>query len=293
MLTIFPQYIYEYPNMYSEFPFHLAIHHLKRGVGAHRHDFVEVSLVIEGEGIERINGVTHRVKPGTFTLVLPYQIHEIYPDEHKELRLYNCMFGMNILFDTNTDMGLRDILLEAETQRSPYMHFEGKERERLNDIFATMLREYKEKRLWRNSLLRSKIVEALIYFDRERRQEMLPSNRSLLPSRPRHIWNVVHYVHQHYREPLTLQQLAEVFHMSPSHLSVQFKKSVGISFLRFLHELRIRHACGLLKSTEMSIAEIAMEVGYGSFKTFSRVFREHKGMTPSEYRAGPIAKQAE
>ena len=43
----------------------------------------------------------------------------------------------------------------------------------------------------------------------------------------------------------------------------------------------------------MSIAEIAMEVGYGSFKTFSRVFREHKGMTPSQYRAGPARVRQE
>lgn len=290
-MTVFPQYISEYPNMYSDFPFHLAIHHLKRGVGSHRHDFVEMSLVIEGEGIERINGVAHRVRPGTFTLVLPYQIHEIYPDEGKELRLYNCMFGMSILFDTNTDMGLREILLEAGTPQSPYIHFDGEKRAVMNEIFATMLREYEGEGLWRNALLRSKIVEALIYFDRLRRHKQ--PDRSTLSPRPRNIWNVVHYVHQHYREPLTLHDLAGIFHMSPSHLSDQFKKSVGIPFLRFLHELRIRHACGLLRSTEMSIAEIAMEVGYGSFKTFSRVFREHKGMTPSQYRAGPARVRQE
>ena len=52
--------------MYSDFPFHLAIHHLKRGVGSHRHDFVKMSLVI-GEGIERINR-SHTASTGRLPL---------------------------------------------------------------------------------------------------------------------------------------------------------------------------------------------------------------------------------
>ncbi|MNI52474.1 Arabinose operon regulatory protein [compost metagenome] len=81
-----------------------------------------------------------------------------------------------------------------------------------------------------------------------------------------------------------MSDLAVHFHFSMSHLSELFKKYVGQNFVFFLHELRIRHALGLLKSTQMSVSEIAYDVGFGSYKTFSRVFRQMKQMTPMEFR---------
>jgi AraC-like DNA-binding protein len=54
--------------------------------------------------------------------------------------------------------------------------------------------------------------------------------------------------------------------------------------MKHLHELRIRHSCALLQSTDMSISEIAYEVGYGSYNAFIRVFKEIRGVSPSEYR---------
>ena len=79
--------------------------------------------------------------------------------------------------------------------------------------------------------VRSKIVEALIYFDRLRRHKQ--PDRSTLSPRPRNIWNVVHYVHQHYREPLTLHDLAGFsYEARPSERPVQKCRH---SVLRFLH----------------------------------------------------------
>jgi AraC-like DNA-binding protein len=88
----------------------------------------------------------------------------------------------------------------------------------------------------------------------------------------------------HYQEELTLSSLCSQFHLSVSHLSDLLKRQSGQTFLQILHEVRIRHACGLLSSTQMSMEHIAMEVGYGSYKTFSRIFKQHKKATPSDYR---------
>jgi YesN/AraC family two-component response regulator len=127
-------------------------------------------------------------------------------------------------------------------------------------------------------------MELLIRFDRYRRQAdapalnaaSLPEAGSLLPA--------IRYIHVHYRKEITLQVIASKLHVSSSNLSKMFKKQIGRSFVDFLHEVRTRHACSLLLSTGMNISQISYEVGYGSYKTFSRVFYEVKGMTPSAYR---------
>jgi AraC-like DNA-binding protein len=70
-----------------------------------------------------------------------------------------------------------------------------------------------------------------------------------------------------------------------SCVPVGSKLIVWVPGLRIeLHDVRIRHACVLLHSTEMSIAEVAFEAGYGSYSTFIRVFQEQKGMSPTAYR---------
>jgi len=89
---------------------------------------------------------------------------------------------------------------------------------------------------------------------------------------------------KHYHEEITLSSVAGHFHISPSHLSELFKKHLGENFVHFLHELRVRHACRLLLSTDMTVSDIALEAGFGSYNTFSRVFRESQGVTPTEYR---------
>lgn len=296
-MTMFPLYLSEYPNMNSSFPFHISIHRIDRQFASHRHDYLEFSYVIEGQGSEIINGVKHVMKPGTFTFVLPYQIHEIHAEPDAPLRLYNCMFGMNILFDTHADMGLRQLLWQPGEPFPSYVHFEHEHHVQMTALLQDMQAEYEQSHVWKQALLRAKLIEVLVRFDRLRRAqfEMVygegeAGHHPLLHQPSVHdaqnkIWQVVNYVHHHYQENITLNELSQLFHISPSHLSESFKRYVGKNFVQFLHELRIRHACGLLSSTEMSIADIAMEVGYGSYNTFARVFREKKRLTPQSYRS--------
>jgi len=98
------------------------------------------------------------------------------------------------------------------------------------------------------------------------------------------VWPIIHYIHRNYQEELTLTDLANLFTMSISRISEVIKQTTGQTFVHFLHDLRLRHACSLLVSTDMSVMEIAHEVGYGSYKTFARIFRESKGIAPKDYR---------
>lgn len=288
-MTIFPQNLSKFPTLHTNFPFHFKINCIERGYPSHRHNFLEFSYVIEGQGSEMINGVLHEMKPGTFTFVLPYQIHQIFTDKGSPLRLFNCMFEMDILYDMNSDMGVKGILLETGDHLPPYIHFDDGQRPHMENLLNELYDEFNQEGHWQKALIRAKLMEILIRFDRLRRSRKLKNSDLTKPNgtyMQNKMWRVVNYVHRHYQEEITLSGIAEHFHFSPSHLSESFKRCIGKNFLDFVHELRIRHACGLLSSTEMNISDIAMEVGYGSYKTFSRVFRIKKGMTPQNYKKG-------
>jgi AraC-like DNA-binding protein len=284
-MTHFPQYLKHYPNMHTVFPFHLSLNQLKNGYPAHRHDFLEFSLVVEGDGAETINGMKHPMVPGTFTLILPYQVHEIFTSPGSTLVLYNCMFGLDLLKDSGISGGFGGEVAADLDQLPSFVPFAAQDIPGMLGIIEEMHREYNGANRWRETLLRAKLWETLVRFDRYR-QQSIGTNPVPAPTvrTKSSVWPIVHHIHNNYQEELTLSDLAEKFNMSASRMSEVIKQATGQTFVHFLQDLRIRHATSLLASTEMSVMEIAHEVGYGSYKTFSRIFLERKGMNPTAYR---------
>lgn len=284
-MTVFPvnKNLSDYEMIERDFPFYVSINEIRRFFPAHRHDFLECSLVIEGEGYEKINGVNHPMSRGTFTLLLPFQIHEIVTTSQQPLRLFNCMFAMELLIASSKveSSHLRSLLMENQ---QPYIQFGPEELGPQEQLFAELLREYAGDLPYRKEMLPLRLHELLIRFQRKRLA--LTNNASLADQEGRggFVWPILEYIHYNYREDLSLSELSERFDLHPTRLSVEIKKHAGINFLHLLHHIRIRHACSLLVATDMSILDIAMEVGFRSYKVFARTFRENKGKTPGEYR---------
>lgn len=95
-----PEYLDECVNTHTDFPFNLEIHDRDTHMSVHRHNFAEFSYVIEGDGAELINGIRHDMLPGTFSLILPYQVHEIQVERGKSVRFFNCSMALDVFFRT-------------------------------------------------------------------------------------------------------------------------------------------------------------------------------------------------
>ncbi|HEX9995789.1 MAG TPA: helix-turn-helix domain-containing protein [Abditibacterium sp.] len=92
------------------------------------------------------------------------------------------------------------------------------------------------------------------------------------------------FLRAHLKEPFLLEKLAARCGLSVSRLSHLFKEQLGISPQQFLERHRVQHASHLLELTQMSIAEIAREVGYNDPFYFSNRFRRHIGQSPLHFR---------
>jgi len=272
----------------GEFPLSVSLNEVKSHFPLHRHDFIEISYVVNGSGTEIINGRPHCMQPGTFSLLMPYQLHEIYADSPSTISLYSCGIDMGILGGAHTSgLGLDIVFTHFGEGLPPFHHFEGEQIKSMRLMFDQMYAEVYGKGLWGNVLLRSKFLEILITFDRVRQASagrIDDLDAAALTSHKRDVWKVIEYIHQHYQEDMTLSDLSARFHISAPYLSAILKRQIGETFLRFLNEVRIRNACSLLVSTDMNVSEIAMEVGYSTFSSFSRAFQDQKNMSPSAYR---------
>jgi AraC-like DNA-binding protein len=88
-----------------------------------------------------------------------------------------------------------------------------------------------------------------------------------------------------YADPLDVPALARIAHVSPAHFIRTFRATFGETPHRYLQRRRVERAMALLVSTDRSVTDICMSVGFSSLGTFSRTFREIVGSSPTEYRA--------
>jgi len=98
------------------------------------------------------------------------------------------------------------------------------------------------------------------------------------------IQQVVEYIADHYGEDIGLEQIAEHFSFSPSHMAYLFKGSMGKSIGKYITELRLERAAELLMTTFIKIVEIGRQVGYPHPSYFAMLFKNRYGMTPAQYR---------
>ena len=82
----------------------------------------------------------------------------------------------------------------------------------------------------------------------------------------------------------TLEAIADSLYISQSHLSRLFKRFTGETFTEYLKNVRLTHACRLLRDTDLTVDEIAGQCGLRDIPSFYRAFNAYKGMTPSQYR---------
>lgn len=92
------------------------------------------------------------------------------------------------------------------------------------------------------------------------------------------------YIREHYRETLRLEDVSSAVGFNATYFSSLFKKETGMNYMDYLTELRMTKAKELLSESDLSLADVAEQVGYNDLKYFSRLFKKAAGINPSEYK---------
>ena len=112
----------------------------------------------------------------------------------------------------------------------------------------------------------------------------LMRRRELSGETQRLVRQAMAYLHEHYADPISREDLARHVGLSDDYLTSCFHKELGMTPVAYLNRYRVQQAKQLLTRTHRSITEIALDVGFSSSSYFSRIFRRETGMTPEAYR---------
>ena len=98
-----------------------------------------------------------------------------------------------------------------------------------------------------------------------------------------------HYFNEHYREPIVVEEYAKKYGMTANWFSQNFRRITKVTPMQYIISLRINHSVDLIDP----IGQIAAAVGYENTMYFSRLFKKHTGMTPTEYKKRDKTKEKE
>lgn len=273
-----PLYIQTHSLVSSDFPYFMSRDVIGGHFALHRHDFIELYLVIGGTGRERINGREHALRPGSLSLLLPWHAHDLQADEGVTLDMLKCCFDLQVFTEPNGHLSELGRAFLTGLNAPAHHDFAPEELPGLRADFEGLLEEFKSARPWKKQWMDAKIMELLIRFDRQRRQNAVGEPSHSGP------WDIVDLINLRYNEPLTLEELSGVFHYSAAHINRLLTQHTGLTFEGLLNELRVRNACGLLRILEIPLPALAEYLGYGSPESFARAFKAIKGMSPENYR---------
>lgn len=100
----------------------------------------------------------------------------------------------------------------------------------------------------------------------------------------RRVRRVQAHIEAHFREPLPLDELAQLVAMTPSSFSRFFKQRTGVNISDYITDCRLGHAMRRLVDTTESVSEICFGCGFNNISNFNRIFKRKKGITPKEFR---------
>lgn len=251
----------------------------------------EVIVMLRGAQTVQVDGVEYRLEAGDVLTIDSFQAHEIYDGTPGGLQMI-LNFEESLLRRTGD---VRLALSTVGEHALPRDHPDICDfRENLCELAQLVMQQNQNDRITAEVSDESwAAVRAYFY-----RLMMLLSRHQIhmehsLPESPMLLADCVQMIHQRYREPLTIGDLAASFNYSESSLYRLFRRSLGISFLEYLTSVRLNVACGMLMKREKSVMEIADLCGFSSYGNFYRVFRERMGTSPVKYREESVQAQTQ
>lgn len=252
-----------------------------------KHDFWELIYCDKGELTIRADESEYRMRSGQAFLHTPFQYHNVKPANSRSASSVIISFtsdsdvlrrtaGSVIDTDLYTKQAIFSVLRESGgcfSNPPGNLYDERLIRKDTPDCFAgeQVIQDYIE-------LLMIHLIRKQSGHDDFPRLPMDGEKNDFFNS-------ISSYLEDNISEKLTVSGIAEEFSISPSTLKKLFRENSGIGTMEYVMKLRIQRAKEMLRDGKYSCTEIAAKCGFCSIHHFSKSFRSHTGMSPTEYVA--------
>lgn len=249
----------------------------------HFHDCLELNIIKKGSGYYVINGKRYDMVPGDIFIINNKEPHMAVHDD--DFLIEVLIFDINLLW---RNKGISSFLTPFFSRKEGSSHKISANNPRqpeMAEIFGKIALEHRKKEIGWNMSVEALLMYllTLIYRCYDEKQELEAANDNFQKMYSR-ISIVFEYISENFKNDIKLEDLAKEVSLSHHYLCKCFKKVTGKTIFEYIEQMRIQNSCYLLKTTDKSIMEIALESGFNSVNFFNRTFKKILDITPKEYR---------
>ncbi len=278
----------------DEFPFAIGRYRIGGGerILPHRHEFVELAYISQGEGLHEYEGEVYPIGAGDVFIIEQGKVHAYVVGEQQFLEVVNVLFVPSLLTKELSALSgvasfvdfyymepfLRtDVSFQAKLTLTPRQHME------MVELLERLYREFEHKESGYRFLIKTKLMEMFILLSRmyeairQRPLAAIHGDRATIDK-------LCDFLARHPARSLALEQVCRMAGMSQSKFTALFRSVTGLTYLEYRNGRRIELAKRLLSETEDRILQVGMEVGFEDISHFNRVFKQQTGMSPGQYR---------
>jgi len=236
----------------------------------HSHDFFEIEFALSGSVNHLVNDKVTTFRGGDIWFLSPSTVHHFYCDaQHPGVERFLLCFSPSVISDT--------VWKAVDVHAIPFhIHLEGDDFRTFQSMFRLLLSQTVNKTLPRTSFVKWTLEWIVLQlFDKHSPTPMATDISQLHPA--------LVYIHSHFRENITVEDVAKTVHFSIAHFSRLFHKNIGISYRDYVLNLRLSYAFSLLFSPTSKVYEVCFQCGFNSPEYFSRAFRKKFGISPEQH----------
>ena len=230
-----------------------------------------VHFVISGKGRYTVNDTTHHLAEGDFFLIRPNELVDYEADVQDPWEYYWIGFSgtkVKEILHTN-GIGAKDYIGQVGAQKE------------LQEKFA----HFMEADFFDDA---KKLANQALFYDIFSFFKIHNENMEMgvrISRTKKYSEAFLLYVgNNYYREDLTIEEIAKSMYLHPAYFSQVIKEELGLTALKYLNLYRMNKASQLLKTTELSVEQIASAVGYQNRHSFTRAFKNRFQISPTQYK---------
>lgn len=234
----------------------------------HLHKEIEVLLVLDGFANLHLEDSILTIKKGDIIFIPPFTPH-LYKIPKKSNFSHRCVcFDSSIIYDKSIAKNLEDKCITPKIiNNESCFNF-------INEAFESYTKKTDGFELFI-------IGNISLFFATLIKEKLMVSVETSDTSFHK---TVIDYIDKNFSENITSKDIAKILHLNSSYFCRLFKKNFGLPFQKYLSFYRTEKSKKLLKNTDLSVAEISIKVGFNSQSFYSKLFKSHNALTPSEYR---------
>lgn len=277
-----------YDDLNPRFLFSCIVDRTEDETNYHSHDFIELAVILKGEGNFFIENQTYPVQKGDILILNPGVHHKSMIKPLASSPATECYLAFSNVQFRECLPGTFPLFEDG----SRILHMPQQLRPEIFRLCMAIGKESENFKIGRYFMLKSYLIQILCLLIREMTAEKVLKGEKKTDkyffksvSKKYVVQKITKYLEEHYREKISLDQIAANMYLSPYYISKIFKTETGDTPINYLISIRMGHARELLdEDPDISIQTVSAAVGYEDAYHFSKLFKKYYGLSPLHYK---------